>query len=128
MLMKRFSLILLLSCCFVSLSWSQGTQSLDLKDVVTGKFRPTTVRDLLPMNDDEFYTQMNEEGTQVIKYSFRTGKQVEVLFDVATARNCPFKSFDSYSFSLPTGRHCSSPPTRIISIAARLPRTIICTR
>jgi dipeptidyl-peptidase-4 len=99
MLMKRFSLILLLSCCFVSLSWSQGTQSLDLKDVVTGKFRPTTVRDLLPMNDDEFYTQMNEEGTQVIKYSFRTGKQVEVLFDVATARNCPFKSFDSYSFS-----------------------------
>ena len=39
------------------------------------------------------------EGTQIIKYSFKTGKQVEVLFDAATARECPFKTFDSYSFS-----------------------------
>jgi dipeptidyl-peptidase-4 len=42
---------------------------------------------------------MNAEGTQIIKYSFKTGKQVEVLFDAATARECPFKTFDSYSFS-----------------------------
>ena len=49
--------------------------------------------------DGEHYSQMNAEGTQIIKYSFKTGKQVEVLFDAATARECPFKTFDSYSFS-----------------------------
>ena len=42
---------------------------------------------------------MNADGTQIIKYSYKTGQQVEVLFDVATARECPFKRFDSYSFA-----------------------------
>ena len=42
---------------------------------------------------------MNAGGTQIIKYSYKTGQQVEVLFDVATARECPFKRFDSYSFA-----------------------------
>ena len=42
---------------------------------------------------------MNATHTQVVKYSFKTGKEVEVLFDATTARECPFKRFDSYSFS-----------------------------
>ncbi|EJX00456.1 dipeptidyl aminopeptidase IV [gut metagenome] len=42
---------------------------------------------------------MNREGTQIIKYSFKTGKEIEVLFDVSTTSACPFKHFDSYSFS-----------------------------
>lgn len=42
---------------------------------------------------------MNADATQIIKYSFKTGKSVEVLFDAATARECPFKTFDRYSFS-----------------------------
>jgi dipeptidyl-peptidase-4 len=51
------------------------------------------------MADGEHYTQMNTEGTQIIKYSFRTGQQVEVVFDVAKARECTFKRFDGYTFS-----------------------------
>ena len=42
---------------------------------------------------------MNADRTQIIKYSFKTGKPVEVLFDAATARECTFKTFDSYSFA-----------------------------
>ena len=42
---------------------------------------------------------MNADKTQIIKYSFKTGKPVEVLFDAATARECTFKKFDSYSFA-----------------------------
>ena len=42
---------------------------------------------------------MNGEGTQIIKYSFKTGEKVEVVFDVNTARECDFKHFDSYQFS-----------------------------
>jgi len=51
------------------------------------------------MPDGEHYTQRNAEGTQIVKYSFRTGEPVEVVFDVAKARECPFKKFDSYQFS-----------------------------
>ena len=51
------------------------------------------------MPDGEHYTQRNAEGTQIVKYSFRTGEPVEVVFDVTKARECPFKKFDSYQFS-----------------------------
>lgn len=97
--MKKLGIFLLLCTCYVSFIGAQGTKSLDLKEIVDGKFYPKTVRNVMPMSEGEFHTQMNEDGTKIIKYSFRTGQQVEVLFDVSTARDCPFKSFDSYSFS-----------------------------
>lgn len=74
--------------------------SLSLQEVVGGAFRAENIQGFIPIpGDGEHYTQMNAEATQIIKYSFKTGKQVEVLFDVATARECPFKHFDSYTFS-----------------------------
>ena len=51
----------------------------------------------------ENITQMNDDGTQIIKYSFKTGEKVEVIFDVKTARECDFKHIDSYQFS-PDGK------------------------
>ena len=73
---------------------------MELKDVITGSFRAESIYGVIPIpGDGEHYSQMNPQGTQVIKYSFKTGKQVEVLFDATTARECPFKRFDSYSFS-----------------------------
>jgi dipeptidyl-peptidase-4 len=75
-------------------------QSLQLTDVVGSKLRPENIYGVIPIpGDGEHYSQMNSAHTQIIKYSFRTGKQVEVLFDATTARECPFKTFDSYSFS-----------------------------
>lgn len=85
-------------CCLVSIA--QTGKKLELKDVVSGKFRPESIYGVIPIpGDGEHYSQMNAEGTQILKYSFRTGKQVEVLFDASTARQCPFKKFDGYSFS-----------------------------
>ncbi len=89
----------MLFCLFCLTLMAQGKQSLNLKDVVSGKFRAETISGIIPMPDGEFYTKANAEGTQIIKYSFKTGEQVEVLFDVATARECKFKDFDSYQFS-----------------------------
>ena len=97
--MKQISITLL--CCLLTLAaYAQGGKPLTLKDVVTGTFRVENIYGVIPIpGDGEHYSQMNAEGTQIIKYSFKTGKQVEVLFDAATARECPFKRFDSYSFS-----------------------------
>ena len=97
--MKQISIAILLCLCTLA-GFAQGGQPLDLKDIVSGKFRAENIYGVIPIpGDGEHYSQMNAEGTQIIKYSFKTGKQVEVLFDAATARECPFKTFDSYSFS-----------------------------
>ena len=79
---------------------AQGKKPLTLEEVVGGAFYPENIYGVTPIpGDGEHYTQMNAAGTQVIKYSFRTGQQVEVLFDATQARECPFRQFDSYRFS-----------------------------
>lgn len=97
--MKRINIIVFF-CLFSLMSFAQDKQALDLKDITSNKFRPENIYGVIPIpGDGEHYSQMNAGGTQIIKYSFKTGKQVEVLFDATTARECPFKKFDSYSFS-----------------------------
>ncbi len=97
--MKQISITLVLCLCVLTV-FAQGKKALELADVVSGQFRAENIYGVIPIpGDDEHYSQMNAEGTQIIKYSFKTGKQVEVLFDAATARECPFKRFDSYSFA-----------------------------
>lgn len=96
--MKKLSILFLL-CLLVQGVPAQGSKALDLKEITSGKFRAEGIQGVIPMADGEHYTQMNAEGTQIIKYSFRTGQQVEVVFDVAKARECTFKRFDGYTFS-----------------------------
>jgi dipeptidyl-peptidase-4 len=96
--MKKLSILFLL-CLLVQVVPAQGSKALDLKEITSGKFRAEGIQGVIPMADGEHYTQMNAEGTQIIKYSFRTGQQVEVVFDVAKARECNFKRFDGYTFS-----------------------------
>lgn len=102
--MKQISITFLLCLCALA-SFAQGGKALDLKEIVSGKFTPQGIYGVIPIpGDGEHYSQMNAERTQIIKYSFKTGKQVEVLFDAATARECTFKKFDSYSFSPDGGK------------------------
>ena len=87
--MKKITLSLLL--CLICLSgMAQSSKKLDLKDITSGKYRAENIRNVVPMPDGEHYTQMNEEGTQITKYSFKTGEPVEVIFDVTKARECDF--------------------------------------
>lgn len=96
--MKKTSFIVLMLMAVLTIQ--AQTNQLTLQEVVGGAFRAENIQGFIPIpGDGEHYTQMNAEGTQIIKYSFKTGKQVEVLFDAATARECPFKNFDSYTFS-----------------------------
>ena len=96
--MKKLSILFLL-CLLMQVVPAQGSKALDLKEITSGKFRAEGIQGVIPMADGEHYTQMNAEGTQIIKYSFRTGQQVEVVFDVTKARECTFKRFDGYTFS-----------------------------
>ena len=86
--MKQISIALLLCLCTLA-GFAQSGKALDLKEIVSGKFTPKNISGVIPIpGDGEHYSQMNADRTQIIKYSFKTGKPVEVLFDAATAREC----------------------------------------
>ena len=96
--MKKIVFLLIVSLNVI-VAFSQNKGTLDLKEVVSGAYRPETIRNIVAMPDGEHYAQMNKEGTQITKYSFKTGLPVEVIFDVDQAREADFKHFDSYQFS-----------------------------
>lgn len=75
----------------------------DLKSISTGEFRGERMAAVEPMADGETYAQISSDGKQIVKYSFRTGKQVGVLFDVNTVRGQKIESVDGYIMS-PDGR------------------------
>lgn len=103
-MIKNRMTLLALCLCLISLTVpAQDRKVLTLEDITSGRFRPNNIYDIIPMSDGEHYTQMNNDSTQIVEYSFRTGEKVEVLFDIAMARECPFKHFDSYQFS-PDGK------------------------
>lgn len=92
---KLFTLItLFLFACSIG-----AQQKITLEDVAQGTFLPHTINGIKPMENGEYYTQMSSDGKQIVKYAFKTGKKVETVFDVTTARNCPVKKFDGYIFS-----------------------------
>lgn len=97
-MIKRIAIILLCIATAVSV-FSQGGKVLDLKDITSGIFRTEGIRGVTSMADGEHYTQINQEGTQIVKYSFRTGEAVETVFDAATARDSDIKHIDGYLFS-----------------------------
>lgn len=95
---------IILFCSIYSLGIAAQRNPLDLKEITSGKFRAERISGVIPMADGEHYTQMNREGTQIIKYSFKTGEPVATIFDINTAREVDFKTFDGYQFS-PDERH-----------------------
>lgn len=96
--MKKINLLLIF--CALSLAiYAQDGKVLTLKDAVTGKYNGERLGELVPMADGEHYTMLSHDRKRIVKYSFKTGKEVETLFDVSTARECTFKTFDGYQLS-----------------------------
>ena len=58
---------------------------LELKDITSGKFRGESMAAVEPLGDGESYAQLSSDGRRIVKYSFKTGRETGVLFDVATA-------------------------------------------
>lgn len=96
--MKKTTLFLMF-CAFALSVLSQNTHELDLKKIVSGEYRAEGLKGITPMADGETYTQISNDRKRIVKYSFKTGKEVETVFDVSTARDCNLKSFDGYQMS-----------------------------
>ena len=91
------SLFALLTLLFLSLGIQ--AQKVTLQDVAQGTYRAQNIYGLKPMLDGEHYTQISSDYKRIVKYSFKTGKEVEAIFDVTKARDCNFKTFDDYILS-----------------------------
>ena len=93
--MKNFFVLFYALMCLVTLQ----AQKVTLQDVANGTYRAQSIQGLKPMLDGEHYTQISKDHKRIVKYSFKTGKEVATIFDVATARNHKLKSFDNYIMS-----------------------------
>ena len=79
-------------------------QNLVLKDITAGTFRGESIPAAKPLGDGETYAQISADGKQVTKSAFKTGKQLGVIFDVATARGATISKVDGYIMS-PDGKN-----------------------
>ena len=99
--MKRYCL--LCATLFVVALQMLAGQKLTLKDITDGRFRGESISAVEPLADGESYAQISADGKQVVKYSFKTGKSVGVLFDAATARGANIGRVEGYVMS-PDGK------------------------
>ena len=96
--MKKLRLFSLGLSLTLALSAVAG-EKLTLKGIMSGEFRSQSMSAVRPMADGETYAQISDDGKRIVTYSFRTGKQVGVLFDAATARGAEVKNVDGYILS-----------------------------
>lgn len=93
-IIKSFLFILI----FISLS-AFSQKKIELADVVGKRlFVQKSIYGLRSMKDGLNYTA-EENGTKIVKYSYKTGSKVEELFDLTKIENPGFKEFSEYSFS-----------------------------
>ena len=98
---KLFFLAAVMAC---SLTPSVAGEKLDLKQITRGEFRSESMQAVCPMADGESYSQICNDGKRIVNFSFRTGKQLSVLFDVETARGEKISRVEGYIMG-PDGRY-----------------------
>lgn len=91
-------LTIILGLCLTLATFAQK-KDITLEDLlVKGTFRSSTVSGLRSMNDGLHYTTMDGRN-KIVKYSYSTGKEVEVVFDITKIKDAPIRSFVNYTFS-----------------------------
>ena len=92
--------------CGTLLLWCATTvsaQKIVLNDINRGVYAAEYLRTVTPLPDGESYAQISQDGKQVVSYSYKTGKQTGVLFDVANTKKEQVNDFDDYILS-PDGK------------------------
>ena len=97
--MRRFMTIAMTLLAAVTTEARQ----LDLKDISKSAFRGETMGQVSPLADGESYAQLSEDGKRVVKFSFKTGKEVGTLVDVTTVKGPKVEKLDGFLMS-PDGK------------------------
>ena len=99
--MKRLFLTITALLMFVATMSAGG--KLTLPDITSGKFAAKTVNGIYPIEGTDTYARISQDGERVVCCSFKTGKELSVLFDVKNTMGCKIDGFDDYVLS-PDGK------------------------
>jgi len=91
--------VILTMSLFLAAAVSLAGNKLILNDITSGEFRESSISVVQPLSDGESYAQMSNDGKRIIQYSFKTGKEVSVLFDTSTAKGTQIDYIDGYIIS-----------------------------
>lgn len=94
--MKKFFLFFTLFMAAVAVS---ASEKIAISDIAGGKFAARYVSGIRPIPGTSLYARISSDGKQIVEYSFKTGKQTRVLFDVAHTMGSKVSSFDGYVMS-----------------------------
>ena len=94
--MKKFFLFFTLFMAAVAVS---ASEKIAISDIAGGKFAARYVSGIRLIPGTSLYARISSDGKQIVEYSFKTGKQTRVLFDVANTMGSKVSSFDGYVMS-----------------------------
>ena len=70
-----------------------------LKDAVLQQKNPNGINAMIPAADGNFYYELIDGGSKIVKREYKTGKIAEDIFDSSTARDCNITKWDGFQFS-----------------------------
>ena len=67
---------------FMMSSSISAYERMTLKDITDGQFAAQQIGGINPIKGTDLYAQLSQDNKQILQYSFKTGKQTAILFDV----------------------------------------------
>jgi len=97
--MKKLVLALVALLLVASVFAGKGESTDLLRGIVNGDYNPKKPQAVKSMSDGESYTQLSADGKTITRYSYKTGKAEQVLFDADKTRGAKIKNIEGYFFS-----------------------------
>ena len=76
-----------------------ASDQINLKSLTSGEFSAQRISGIDPIKGTDQYARISQDGKQIQQYSFKTGKQTAVLFDVNNTQGEHIDNFDGYIMS-----------------------------
>lgn len=76
-----------------------ASDSITIKAFTDGDYAAQRISGMQPVEGTAEYAQISKDGKQIVTYSFKTGLQTGVLFDIADTKGETISSFDGYEMT-----------------------------
>ncbi len=93
------SLLVICATLFMSVTNVLAAENITLKDITSGKFSAKTISGIDPIEGTDMFARISDDRKQIQRCSFRTGKKIDVLFDVDNTMGEKIDGFDGYIMS-----------------------------
>lgn len=74
-------------------------ENLTIERLQSGEFYAQRIHGVRAMADGVSYARISDDYKRIVRYDFKTGKELGVIFDVENARDVKLKSFQGYIMS-----------------------------